>query len=263
MPGIISIRKSIRWIPGPEDASEPTSTMVLTSPGGKFVDVRVLKAGDGDGDLRVLPPSRLDWAIAGTSSSQVIRIPTQDQNKTTTIRRCRFEHWVDSRASKASPDEGDMYPQEDGTTLEKGRMVNPDTGMEMDYEEVWWDEEHDVPRECLAGAGSGTGQECVVLRHEGEGEGEDTIDERRGMVVRLAGHAQGFVKVGGEMAIGRWSLVKEEEVVGDEAERKRPSCVVSMGRMDWLPGEDVLVRRFAVGETLWVGGLRWEVVEVA
>lgn len=47
MPGTLSIRKSIRWIPGPEQAHEPTSTMVLTSPEGRYVDVRVLKGEGG------------------------------------------------------------------------------------------------------------------------------------------------------------------------------------------------------------------------
>ncbi|KAI6908405.1 hypothetical protein KC334_g4615, partial [Hortaea werneckii] len=37
----ISIRESIRWIPDP--FSEPTSTLVLTSAGKRFVDIRVLK----------------------------------------------------------------------------------------------------------------------------------------------------------------------------------------------------------------------------
>lgn len=36
----ISVRESIRW--KPDEASEPTSTLVLTSPGRHFVDVRIL-----------------------------------------------------------------------------------------------------------------------------------------------------------------------------------------------------------------------------
>jgi hypothetical protein len=37
--GSISVRKWIRWVP--EEASEPTSTLVLTSPGRHFVDLRI------------------------------------------------------------------------------------------------------------------------------------------------------------------------------------------------------------------------------
>jgi hypothetical protein len=36
----LSFRKFIRWLP--DEASEPTSTLVLTSPEKRFVDIRVL-----------------------------------------------------------------------------------------------------------------------------------------------------------------------------------------------------------------------------
>ncbi len=39
----ISIREYIRWIP--DEASEPTTTVVLTSPEHRFVDVRLLLSG--------------------------------------------------------------------------------------------------------------------------------------------------------------------------------------------------------------------------
>lgn len=37
----ISIREFIRWLP--QEASEPTSTIVLTSPERRFVDIRVVR----------------------------------------------------------------------------------------------------------------------------------------------------------------------------------------------------------------------------
>lgn len=40
--GSISFREHIRWIP--DEASEPTSTIVLTSPQRRFVDLRILKS---------------------------------------------------------------------------------------------------------------------------------------------------------------------------------------------------------------------------
>lgn len=42
----ISFRKFIRWLP--EEASEPTSTLVLTSPEKRFVDIRVLLSAGSD-----------------------------------------------------------------------------------------------------------------------------------------------------------------------------------------------------------------------
>lgn len=45
--GSISFRESIRWLP--EEASEPTSTLVVTSPEGRFVDIRVLRPQGTEG----------------------------------------------------------------------------------------------------------------------------------------------------------------------------------------------------------------------
>lgn len=43
--GTVSYRKFIRWLP--DDASEPTSTIVLTSRENRFVDVRVSIDSEG------------------------------------------------------------------------------------------------------------------------------------------------------------------------------------------------------------------------
>ena len=39
--GSISLREFIQWLP--DEPSEPTSTIVVTSPGRRFVDIRVLR----------------------------------------------------------------------------------------------------------------------------------------------------------------------------------------------------------------------------
>jgi hypothetical protein len=44
----VSIRKSIRWLP--EDASEPTSTIVLSSAERRFVDIRILELSNGESE---------------------------------------------------------------------------------------------------------------------------------------------------------------------------------------------------------------------
>ncbi|KAI1200069.1 hypothetical protein F5X97DRAFT_321822 [Nemania serpens] len=166
----ISIRDSIRW--PPDAASEPTSTVVLTSPGHRFVDIRILKdaAADDDGS------GSLDWAFAGISSSEI-----RDGGR----RHSTWRHVVDSRtrAPETVVDEGDIFPQADGRTLETGRMVNPDTGKLADYEEVWTDlEAEDVP-EIHQNSAELTQQPrrlCVVL------EMGDEERQGRGMVVCMA-----------------------------------------------------------------------------
>ncbi|KAF9031802.1 hypothetical protein BDZ89DRAFT_948515 [Hymenopellis radicata] len=116
----ISYRDSIRWLP--DDASEPTDTIVLTGRNSNiFVDVRFLKG-----------TSELDWAFAGYRST---REPKQTQ----------FIHLIDSRTTDAMSVEdcGTNTQLPDGRTLECGEMVNPATGQMAAYEEIWRDETHD------------------------------------------------------------------------------------------------------------------------
>ena len=170
--GDISHRVSIRWLPSPP--SEPTSTIVLTSPERRFVDIRLLlnaqPSPDGTYSL-----DALDWAIAGSSSYTELK--ASDGSAYT---HGKWSHWISSRTASADgvADEGDNYPQADGTILEKGRMLNPDTGEVGDYGEVWRSEEV----EAVDGVG------CLVLRLEKEG--------RRGLLVRLGKYIQAIVRTG-------------------------------------------------------------------
>ncbi|KAI0097602.1 hypothetical protein GGR51DRAFT_463617 [Nemania sp. FL0031] len=161
----ISIRDSIRWLP--DAASEPTSTIVLTSPGHRFVDIRVLKDATE-------PTTSLDWAFAGTSSSEI-----RDG-----VRHSTWRHVVDSRTRVAETvvDEGDMISQGDGRSLETGRMVNPATGKMTDYEEIWTDAEVEGVPEV----------------------NPDSAASRRGMAVYLGRYYQGVVRIGDRFAAERW-----------------------------------------------------------
>ncbi|KAI2637528.1 hypothetical protein GGS21DRAFT_483444 [Xylaria nigripes] len=169
----ISIRESIRWLP--DTASEPTTTIVLTSPGHRFVDIRILK------DANNKQP--LDWAFAGISSSEY-------RNG---VRHCTWQHVVDSRTRTPGTvvDEGDIFPRADGHTLETGQMTNPTTGIMTDYEEIWTD---------LDASGLPTMARCIVL------ELRDDEREERGMVIHLGSYCQGIVRVGDDFAAERWLL---------------------------------------------------------
>lgn len=190
--GSISIREHIRW--GSDTPSEPTSTLVLTSPGRRFfVDVRILKTAleqltdtcqaPRDG----LEGSQIDWAFGGVSASTQITRDVGSQ-----VSHSTFRHWVDSRTTEPEKvaDEGDMFPGlVDGTTLETGRMVNPATGMETDYEELWRDEEP-LPVEGLA--------HCLVSQlHDDE-------EQKRGLFVQLGQYAQGVLRIGQLFTAERW-----------------------------------------------------------
>ncbi|CAK7225666.1 hypothetical protein SCUCBS95973_005940 [Sporothrix curviconia] len=180
----ISHRVSIAWLPAPP--SEPTSTVVLTSPGRRFVDVRILQPlstisnSSSDSDL--------DWALAGTSSSTPVAEGVAD---------CVWRHWVDSRddaADNAAADSGRNTDQPDGTVLETGAMVNPTTGQVQSYEEVWRDDDR-----ALAGS------RCVVLQHEEASEG-------RGMAMVLGPYCQGIMRTrDGGVTVERWQKETAEE----------------------------------------------------
>ncbi|KAI1085594.1 hypothetical protein F5B20DRAFT_518981 [Whalleya microplaca] len=250
----ISIRESIRWLPLP--ASEPTSTLVLTSPGRHFVDIRILHAplpspapssadtGDSDSDTE-LPPARLDWAFAGISSASAVLCSALGLS--TGIEHAKFAHVVDSR-TRARPedvvDEGYMSSLGDGRTLEKGRMVNPATGAEADYEEVWRD------------VAPAPGALCVVLELRREER------EERGVVVCLGGYCQGVVRCGEAFAAERW--VRSGTVTGEGTRAgacgrwKREARVGNL----WMPCSAAMEdAALAVGGRVERGGQVWNVIE--
>ncbi|THH13669.1 hypothetical protein EW146_g6578 [Bondarzewia mesenterica] len=191
----ISERRSIRWVPG--EASELTSTLVLTSQTSHFVDIRVLKPPQ-DHDPKVIDEgSRLEWAFAGTSHSE----PGKGDGAAPI--HSRWEHWVDSNSDTPATDEGDIWTLPNGDTLEKGRMVNPETGELTDYEEVWADAE--VER-----TGQDSKRVCVVLNVE------DNEMAMKGMVIRVGGWCQGILKVGKEVSVERWKWVGKSSASGTE-----------------------------------------------
>ncbi|TPX08852.1 uncharacterized protein E0L32_009670 [Thyridium curvatum] len=210
--GSVSIREHIRWLPDPP--SEPTSTLVLTSPENRFVDIRVLHSSQDGGNPRgknanpaqttrvfgltgtspdLSATHGLDWAIAGASSS----VPLQGSS-VAGARHTTWWHWVDSRTTspETAHDEGDVFPRPDGRALETGRMVNPATGLETAYEEVWRDEQPGP-------VGGDAAARVVVL------QAEDGARGLRGMVVRLGRLCQGLLRDGPDVTVERWAWSPE------------------------------------------------------
>ncbi|KAK4154968.1 hypothetical protein C8A00DRAFT_42357 [Chaetomidium leptoderma] len=159
----------------------------------------------------ILPLSRLDWAIAGTSSSSVV--PSGETPPGEGTKHSQWAHWIDSRTADADGlvDEGDMFddPSDASLTLEKGRMLNPATGVETDYEEVWRSE----PIEMVPVLGGGDGMvSCLALRMEAAGAGEGPArGVRRGLVVRLGQYCQAFARDGDSITLERLKWDGEQQ----------------------------------------------------
>jgi Protein HRI1 len=90
-----------------------------------------------------------------------------------------------------------MYPQPDGTVLEKGEMVKRETGRLTPYEEVWQDYDPEV---------TGTDKKVVevVLSCKNEGNG------LKGMVSRIGGWIQGVLRMGNDITAVRWQWIVVE-----------------------------------------------------
>ncbi|MCJ1316907.1 hypothetical protein MMC15_002228 [Xylographa vitiligo] len=182
-----SVRRHIRRLPG--EATEPTSTLVLTSHDSWFVDVRILTATREDGTREALPTdggpiSRLEWAFAGKSYTKPSKV---DGGPAHTI----WCHDIDSRTSDPERDEGDMYEQEDGDVLECGQNVDAETGAVNKYEELW----HDIGVQLV-------GQEkdhlsAMLIAN-------DKSHDTKGMIVRVGDWCQGILKVGEDTTVERW-----------------------------------------------------------
>ncbi|OIW25695.1 hypothetical protein CONLIGDRAFT_708394 [Coniochaeta ligniaria NRRL 30616] len=184
----ISLRESIRWLP--DSPSEPTSTVVLTSPDKHFVDVRILLPLDHP--QGILTKDQLDWAFAGRSESAPREMEAEANDNGERIRcgtHSVWKHWVDSRTREAEGvvDEGDMVDLPGGRTLETGSMVNPATGRVTGYEEVWG-----------SGAPLGGMEGVVVVLRTEDGE-----CGRRGVVVRVAQYVQGILRDGDRVMVQR------------------------------------------------------------
>ncbi|ETN42996.1 uncharacterized protein HMPREF1541_02154 [Cyphellophora europaea CBS 101466] len=128
----ISIRKGIAW--GFSPPYEDTSTLVLTSPEGRFVDIRFPL------DYSTLPgrkgfdhhPSY--WSFSGRS---ITRTPQQGSFPAWPYAtHSVWQHEIDSRGP-GIVDEGDMFDLPNGDSMEVGVMRHPVSGEQSMYKEYW------------------------------------------------------------------------------------------------------------------------------
>ncbi|KAF2009770.1 hypothetical protein BU24DRAFT_428641 [Aaosphaeria arxii CBS 175.79] len=233
----------------PYGPSEPTSTLVLTSPSSTFVDLRILKPlQDGDHLLpnQGGPMHRVEWAFAGTSTSATI--PGREDEEIP-VTHSTWRHDIDTRflLHEAIPvDEGDMYDLGSGRALEFGHAFNEHLGHEVAYEEMWADLSiepvfpHTTMKVC-----------CVLKLDDKEGRA-------KGVIVRLGQFCQGLLRKGEGWVIERWEF---EESEGGGAVGGSWKRTVRVGDM-FLPCAVAFKREgVQVGTTVEVDGGTWVVDE--
>ncbi|KAF2687344.1 hypothetical protein K458DRAFT_485570 [Lentithecium fluviatile CBS 122367] len=251
----------------PAKAVEPTSTLVLTSPGRRFVDVRILKPkkaygkeGEEQGRAKLELPNdgggkeRIEWAFAGMAGARAVQDPFTPQTGgchpptsshrtfASPITHATWTHWLDSRhpvdtpASQIPVDEAIMFPLSSTQVLEHGHAANILTGKMQSHEELWTD----VPIEAT---GSGV-KTCIVLRTENE---EAKV---RGVVIRLGRWCQGIFMKADYVTVERWEWVekKAEQTPWDVPMWKgtAPVRAEASRRIDGEGGE--WVRRLRIGD---------------
>ncbi|KAK6460424.1 hypothetical protein DFJ63DRAFT_250499 [Scheffersomyces coipomensis] len=132
---VVSTRVSLQW--GSEEPEELSYTMAFTSPQNHYVDIRIFKhknpyKGDGSDSFDQV----FQWLLAG------IEEPIPDTGK------INFKNYIDSQAVTRSiksgkplvigSDIGDFSDIEGSLDRkEVGAMLNPDTGVEQSYIEIW------------------------------------------------------------------------------------------------------------------------------
>ena len=188
----ITTRISIAWLPDPP--SEPTSTLVLSTPNGRFVDIRLTLSLTHPSDIGACS---LELANAGTGTYGV----DNDGRKWG-----RWTHEIDSRPGfsvgekDVEEDMGWMRTLGNGDTLEEGRMKDSQ-GVLRDYEEIW----RTTP--IVDSADKESGWKIVDSVEKGF-EGSDAEKKIRAIlggrstfrtvVMRVDRYAQGILKVDSE-----------------------------------------------------------------
>lgn len=241
----VSIRRHICWDRGHGGvASEPTSTVVLTTGNGYYIDIRLLKADPKDNhdlELQTESLSRIDWAFGGTSSK--LESTTEDGGQVT-----QWIHWVDSRHTKDGTSElfrdiGHLHaPDDNGDTLETGRMENPETGIETAYEELWGDV-------TMKSTNETSNKVALVLQTATTDGGASS---GRGMVIRVGQFVQGILIRNGALTLERWQ---------HHEKHWRLKCRVGSPNQP-LPCRHLTIEApFAEGNVFEYEGVKWKVLE--
>ena len=245
----ISIGQGIAW--GFSAPYEDTNTLVLTSPDGRFVDVRFPRSFNGqqEGDSYITHPAF--WAFSGLSTSTQ---PQQgDFPAWPYAAHSEWTHEIDSRGP-GIVDEGDMFDLPNGDCMEVGVMTHPQTGEPSMYKELW------TSPKLSPEYGIGLFP-CFVA------DVVSSSSSRRGRIVRVGPHCQGIVESAtsaGVVEVERWTYRLangQHRWVRDEPVRHDFGAAYCDSSEATSPYGWLLADQRRVGDEMAVGQERWRVVE--
>ena len=225
--------------------------MVLTSARNHYVDIRLLKAVESNvPEAGSGPFNGLDWAFAGTSST--LRSPIAGD----AAEIVEWQHWIDSRNlggkdQNATKDIGRCFSRSNGDTQELGSMINPETGVETEYEELWGSL-------AIESTGSDIAEKVVVVLRTTDKPGQSrTVDtpsvtQTKGLVIRIGQLIQGILEHRGGLTVERWTY--------DQASKKWTE-VVRIGATE-LPSPPLFDPiKLVEGQHINFGPISWQVIE--
>lgn len=206
----------------PGQVDDPTSSMVLTSHKGYFVDVRVRKAATADEP--VLPNEggpfeRLLWASAG----QKIMTDKMEEGSRHGERKCA--NWLQGLSfSSDYMKAGDpLIPQDlDDWVVGQAVIEDPVTGERIEYDEL----SVDMP---IQPNGCDGLRKSVVLMLQ------DDEHAVRGMVVRVGDWCQGLVQMGQDVSVERWRWVGRKTREPPSRDEHGDQCITITGRDIFAP----------------------------
>ena len=136
-----------------------------------------------------------------------------------------WDHWIDSKSDNPEVDEGDMWMQKNGDVLERGKQKDPETGEEVEYEELW----HDLE---VIPLGKKQNRSSLVIRVENAEKGV------KGLAVKIGGFCQAILRSKDDITIERWEHKPADFFQGKAPVRGRGSH--ERTHNDWI-------RTFRVG----------------
>ncbi|XXH05285.1 hypothetical protein Hte_011710 [Hypoxylon texense] len=232
---LVEIRRGFST--GYDAPSEDASTIVLTAPSGKYVDIRFSTLPRSQAALAVKAQGKIwGYATAGMSTATILpgkgNCPPYDCTVHAT-----WEHGIDSSGS-FDTDGADLLLLANGARMEVGSMLIH--GKMQMFKEYW-----------VTPTGCSTERPCIVAELE-----DGRADGAKGMAIRIGDYCQGILQHGDEFWYERWELREGEHKWTKDARSNTPTS-----EMGILPCWWMTERARTPGEALMIDGRQWRVTE--